>query len=167
MFSDPDMRVLVVEVSELLLSQRKKLVTAESCTGGLISALVTEQAGSSSIFERGFVTYSNLAKQTLLGVPLSVLETVGAVSSECAEAMARGALAHSPAHIAVSVTGIAGPSGSTSLKPIGLVYIAVATENFCKSREFCFSGSRSEIRAESCREAFRFLIEHLAPVQTA
>lgn len=167
MFSDPVLLGLVDEVSGLLLSQRKKLVTAESCTGGLISALITERAGSSSIFERGFVTYCNAAKQTLLGVPLAILETQGAVSAECAEAMAAGALRNSRAAIAVSVTGIAGPGGATPQKPVGLVYIAVATDSFCKAKEFKFTGNRSEIRAASCREALMFLIERLAPIQTA
>lgn len=167
MFSDPALYAQVDEVSELLLNQRKKLVTAESCTGGLISALITERAGSSSIFERGYVTYCNAAKQTLLGVPLSILETQGAVSAACAEAMAMGALKNSRAQIAVSVTGIAGPGGATAVKPVGLVYIAVAREGHCASREFTFSGSRQDIRRESCREALSFLIENLSPVLSA
>ncbi|MBK6897451.1 MAG: CinA family protein [Alphaproteobacteria bacterium] len=167
MFSDPFLLQQVAELSELLLAQRKKLVTAESCTGGLIAALMTERAGSSKIFERGFVTYSNAAKQTLLNVPLTILETQGAVSAECAEAMARGALVNSRGDIAVSVTGIAGPGGETPLKPIGLVYIGLATDTQSKAYEFRFSGSRSDIRSASCHEAFRLLIEALSPVQLA
>lgn len=167
MFSDPLLFTQVAELSELLVLQKKKLVTAESCTGGLISALMTELAGSSKIFERGYITYSNAAKQTLLGVPLSILETQGAVSEVCAEAMARGALLNSRADIAVSVTGIAGPGGATPVKPVGLVYIGLASEEKSKAYEFRFSGSRSDIRAASCREAFRILIEALSSVQTA
>lgn len=167
MFSDPLLFTQVAELSELLLLQKKKLVTAESCTGGLISALMTELAGSSKIFERGYVTYSNAAKQTLLGVPLTLLETKGAVSAECAEAMAKGALLNSRADIAVSVTGIAGPGGETPVKPVGLVYIGLAMGEKSQAQEFRFSGSRSDIRSASCCEAFRILIEALSPVQTA
>ncbi len=165
MFSDPYLLAQVEQLSELLLEQRRKLVAAESCTGGLIAALMTERAGSSKIFERGYVTYSNAAKQTLLGIPLSLFESKGAVSAECAEAMAKGALVNSRADIAVSVTGIAGPGGETPLKPVGLVYIGLATDGQSKAYEFRFSGSRSDIRSASCREAFRLLIEALSPVQ--
>ncbi len=167
MFSNPELFALVAELSELLLGQRKKLVAAESCTGGLIAALITEQAGSSKIFERGYVTYSNAAKQTLLGVPLSILETKGAVSAECAKAMAEGALLNSRTDIAVSVTGIAGPGGATPVKPVGLVYIGMATRESSNAYEFRFGGTRRDIRMASCREAFKILIEALSPVQSA
>ncbi|MCB1681319.1 MAG: CinA family protein [Rhodospirillales bacterium] len=163
MFSDPELIALVSELSELLLIQKKKLVLAESCTGGLMASLVTELAGSSKIFERGYVTYSNAAKQTLLGVPLTILETKGAVSAECAEAMATGALKNSRAHIALSVTGIAGPGGATPVKPVGLVYIGLATEGYSQAYEYRFTGTRSDIRGASCREGFRLLIEALSP----
>ncbi len=102
-----------------------KIATAESCTGGLIAGLLTEIAGSSDVFERGFVTYSNDAKMELLGVPEGLLAAHGAVSAEVALAMADGALRHSRADIAVAVTGIAGPGGGSAHKPVGLVYIAV------------------------------------------
>ena len=101
-----------------------KLATAESCTGGLVSALLTEIPGSSTVFERGFVVYSNEAKQEMLGVADEVLAAHGAVSEATARAMALGALAHSGAEIAVSVTGIAGPDGGTAEKPVGLVHFA-------------------------------------------
>jgi nicotinamide-nucleotide amidase len=104
-----------------------KIATAESCTGGLIAGLLTEIAGSSDVFERGFVTYSNQAKEEMLGVPGTMIRQHGAVSPEVATAMAEGALVHSRANIAVAVTGIAGPGGGTADKPVGLVYVSVAS----------------------------------------
>ena len=103
-----------------------KLATAESCTGGLVAGLLTEIAGSSAVVERGFVVYSNLAKQEMLGVPEETLVRWGAVSDATARAMAEGALAHSAADLAVAVTGIAGPDGGTMEKPVGLVHFAAA-----------------------------------------
>ena len=103
-----------------------KIACAESCTGGLLSGLLTEIAGSSAAFERGFVVYSNEAKQELLGVSADTLRDYGAVSAEAARAMALGALAHSRADLAVSITGIAGPGGGTPQKPVGLVHFACA-----------------------------------------
>lgn len=102
------------------------LATAESCTGGLIAAAITDAAGSSAIFERGFVSYSNEAKQDMLGVDVETLRAHGAVSAETAREMAFGALARSKADVAVAVTGIAGPGGGSVEKPVGLVYLAVA-----------------------------------------
>jgi len=109
-----------------LRSRGLKLATAESCTGGLIAALLTEIAGASDVVERGFVTYSNAAKSELLGVPDATLAQHGAVSEAVARAMAQGALAHSQADIAVAVTGVAGPGGGSAAKPVGLVHIAAA-----------------------------------------
>ena len=111
----------------LLTGQGKKLATAESCTGGRIANRITDVAGSSEVFTHGFVTYSNLAKQQLLGVDEELLATHGAVSKEVALAMAKGALAKSGADIAVSVTGIAGPGGGSEEKPVGTVWIGLAT----------------------------------------
>lgn len=116
-------------VVNLLIEQGKKLSLAESCTGGHISSRITDVSGSSEIFTHGFVTYSNLAKQQLLGVNEVLLETHGAVSKEVAIAMAEGALARSRADIAASVTGIAGPTGGTEYKPVGTVWIGLATPN--------------------------------------
>ena len=138
-----------------------KIATAESCTGGLVSALLTEIPGSSAVLERGFVTYSNAAKHELLGVSLETLKTHGAVSEATARAMALGALKHSQAQVAVSITGIAGPDGGTPQKPVGLVYFArsgpghavVAVE-----RRFGDLG-RSGIRLASVDEALK-LLEH-------
>src|SRR5436190_17236725 len=105
------------------------IAAAESCTGGLLAATLTEIAGSSDVFERGFVTYSNAAKQAMLDVPADTLDRHGAVSREIAQAMTQGALAHAPVELAVSITGIAGPSGATADKPVGLVYLAAAARN--------------------------------------
>ena len=110
----------------LYCSRGLRLATAESCTGGLVAALLTEIAGSSAVVERGFVTYSNAAKEELLGVAPALLAAHGAVSAEVAGAMARGALAHSQADVAVAITGIAGPGGGTPEKPVGLVHFATA-----------------------------------------
>ena len=112
---------------DLCRGKRLKIAAAESCTGGLVAATLTEIAGSSDVFERGFVTYSNEAKQAMLGVPEATLASHGAVSRETAEAMAKGALAHAPANLAVSITGIAGPGGATAGKPVGLVHFAAAS----------------------------------------
>ena len=105
------------------------VATAESCTGGLVAGALTEIAGSSDVVDRGFVTYSNAAKQAMLGVPAAILERHGAVSRETAEAMARGALAHAPADLAVAITGIAGPGGGSAEKPVGLVHFAAAARD--------------------------------------
>jgi nicotinamide-nucleotide amidase len=103
-----------------------KIATAESCTGGLVAALLTEISGSSAVVERGFVTYSNEAKTELIGVPADLIASHGAVSEPVARAMAEGALAHSRAQVAVAVTGVAGPTGGTATKPVGLVHFALA-----------------------------------------
>ena len=109
---------------DLCRGKKLTIATAESCTGGLVAAALTEIAGSSDVFERGFVTYSNAAKQAMLGVPSATLAGFGAVSRETAQAMALGALVHSAASLTVAVTGIAGPGGATADKPVGLVYLA-------------------------------------------
>ncbi len=139
------------------------LATAESCTGGLIAACLTEVPGSSSVLERGFVTYSNEAKQDLLAVPPTLLEERGAVSAEVAAAMAEGALSHARADLALAVTGIAGPSGATPSKPIGLVYLGLAFEGR-KTRvdKRIFAGGRTAVRLASLRHAFTLLDEALA-----
>jgi nicotinamide-nucleotide amidase len=111
---------------ERLRAQQKMLVTAESCTGGLIAGLFTEIAGSSDVIERGYVTYSNAAKMSCLGVSGDLLAKHGAVSAEVARAMAQGALANSQADVAVSVTGVAGPGGGSAEKPVGLVHFGAA-----------------------------------------
>jgi nicotinamide-nucleotide amidase len=120
---------LLAQARDLLAAARSKemqIVTAESCTGGLIAALLTEIPGSSDVVERGFVTYSNEAKQDLLGVPADLIQAHGAVSEPVCRAMALGALKNSRAKLSVAVTGIAGPGGGSAEKPVGLVYIAAA-----------------------------------------
>lgn len=140
---------------ELLRIRQLKIATAESCTGGLVVALLTEIAGSSDVVERGIVTYSNAAKMELVGVPEAILARHGAVSEEVARAMASGALAASRADVAVSVTGVAGPGGGTALKPVGLVHIAAATREGTSLHVECRFGDigRSEIRTRAVAEA--------------
>ncbi|MBL26938.1 MAG: damage-inducible protein CinA [Rhodospirillaceae bacterium] len=134
------------------------VTTAESCTGGLVAASLTAIAGSSEIFDRGFVTYSNNAKMEMLGVPLDLLMSVGAVSKEVAHAMATGALEHSSADLAVSVTGIAGPGGATVNKPVGLVHLAAARRNGSViHEEQNFSGGRDEVRCAAAHMALQLL----------
>jgi nicotinamide-nucleotide amidase len=123
---DPDLIARAARLIKTCSERGLKSAMAESCTGGLVSAMLTEIAGSSAVVERGFVVYSNQAKQDLLGVPAAILAAYGAVSEETARAMAEGALAHSPADIAVSITGIAGPGGGGPGKPVGLVHFALA-----------------------------------------
>jgi nicotinamide-nucleotide amidase len=146
---------------ELCRSKRLRIATAESCTGGLIAATLTEIPGSSDVVERGFVTYSNEAKQEMLGVPAATLRQFGAVSRESAEAMASGALAHAPAELVVSVTGIAGPGGGSSEKPVGLVHFAAASRDgrlIHRERRFGDVG-RAQVRQASVAEAFAMLRE--------
>lgn len=134
------------------------VATAESCTGGLVAAALTAIAGSSDVFERGFVTYSNAAKVDLLGVAESLLATVGAVSEEVAVAMAEGALARAPVQIAVAITGVAGPGGGTPAKPVGLVHFAVARAGLpIRRQRQLFTGSREAIRVAAAAEALRLL----------
>ena len=136
------------------------VATAESCTGGLIVGALTEIAGSSDVVECGFVTYSNDAKQTLLGVPKGLLVRVGAVSEEVACAMAEGALAESEAQLSVSVTGISGPGGGTETKPVGLVHMAVAREGWETSHfRDVFPGDRSAVRTAAVIAALQRLRE--------
>lgn len=142
---------------EELRNKGLKLATAESCTGGLISALFTEISGSSAVFECGFVTYSNQSKIKLLGIGTELIEKHGAVSEEVAKAMAHGAITKSGADIAVSVTGIAGPSGGTETKPVGLVYIAVATKNKTICEKNIFTGNRQNIRLSSVTHALKMM----------
>ncbi|MGE0766894.1 MAG: CinA family protein [Hyphomicrobiaceae bacterium] len=128
-----------------------RIATAESCTGGLIAALLTEIPGSSDVVDRGFVTYSNEAKMQMIGVNQGLLNEFGAVSREVALAMAEGALAHSPADVSIAVTGVAGPGGGTASKPVGLVHIAAARRGAATLHQECRFGSlaRSEIREKT------------------
>jgi len=141
-----------------------KLVTAESCTGGLIAGALTEIAGSSDVFERGFVTYSNEAKSASLGVPAEMIAGRGAVSEHVARAMAEGALRKSLADIAIACTGIAGPGGGSASKPVGLVHIAVARgdgETFHAEKRYGELG-RSAVRQATVRDALQMALEAIA-----
>lgn len=156
------MHSLVEELSLLLLGKNMRLVTAESCTGGMIAATMTDRAGSSALFERGFVTYSNESKIEELGVSSSTIETHGAVSEETASEMALGALKNSHADIAVSVTGIAGPGGGSDEKPVGLVFIGVALQNKTPSVfRHVFEGDRAAIRQQTLEQSLNHLIDAL------
>ena len=131
------------------------LSTAESCTGGLIAAALTAVPGSSAVVTRGYVTYSNDAKQEMLGVPAELLRTVGAVSEEVARAMAEGALRASGADVALSCTGIAGPGGATPTKPVGLVFIGCALRGApARVARHVFPGDRAAVRAATVDAAF-------------
>jgi nicotinamide-nucleotide amidase len=138
-----------------------KIVTAESCTGGLVAGALTEIPGSSDVVERGFVTYSNDAKNEMLGVPMAIIRQHGAVSRATAEAMARGALKRSRADIAVSITGIAGPGGGGRNKPVGLVHIAAARRGgrlVHREKRYGKIG-RSKVRLRSVADALALLDE--------
>ena len=137
-----------------------RVATAESCTGGLIAACLTEIAGSSDVVDRGFVTYSNEAKHDLLGVPEALLARVGAVSEEVARAMAEGALERSDAQLAVAVTGIAGPGGATESKPVGLVHHACAgPDGAVIHRRVVYLGDRGGVRLATVETALDMLID--------
>lgn len=146
---------------DLCKSKHLMVATAESCTGGLVAAALTNIAGSSAVIDRGFVTYTNEAKQQMIGVPLATLERYGAVSRETAEAMAKGALTHSIADLAVSVTGIAGPGGATPGKPIGLVHFGAASRGGRLILEECRFGDigRTEVRRKSVLQAIAMLTQ--------
>ena len=155
-----DTRTLAETVLDLCRRSGWKLATAESCTGGMIAASLTDIAGSSDVVERGFVTYSNQAKTDLLGVPASLIERHGAVSEEVARAMAAGALAHAPVDLAVSVTGVAGPGGGSADKPVGLVHFGAARKGAPVMTEHQrFSGDRDQVRALATQRALELLTE--------
>lgn len=153
---------LVTDAAALLQHLRERgltVATAESCTGGMIAGTLTEVAGSSDVVDRGFVTYSNEAKQDMLGVPPALLKEHGAVSEPVAIAMAEGALRNSRADIAVSVTGVAGPGGGTETKPVGLVHIACARRGAATmhQRHVFADRGRGWIRQETVAQAFRII----------
>jgi nicotinamide-nucleotide amidase len=158
MFPSPYLRLAEVILADAR-AQKLRIATAESCTGGLIAALLTEIPGSSDAFDRGFVVYSNRAKSDLLGVPGDLIADAGAVSEAVARSMAEGAVENSNAHLAVSVTGVAGPGGGTKLKPIGLVHIAACREGRSIIHEAHRFGDlgRSEIRMKAVEAALQLL----------
>jgi nicotinamide-nucleotide amidase len=155
----PDILALAEEVLAAARARGLKIAAAESCTGGLVAGALTAIAGSSDVFDRGFVTYSNAAKAEMLGVDPHLIEVHGAVSPETAEAMAKGALAHARADIAVAVTGVAGPGGGSAQKPVGLVYFGTASAYRASAVEARFGDlGRTAIREESVRRALRLLL---------
>ncbi len=153
--------VLLSQAEALLAAYRRAgltVATAESCTGGLVAGCLTEIAGSSDVFECGFVSYSNAAKAALLGVPAALVAKRGAVSTEVAEAMARGALAHSKADATVALTGVAGPDGGTAEKPVGLVHFcAIRRGGAAQPRREIFAGDRAAVRLSSVAAALEML----------
>jgi nicotinamide-nucleotide amidase len=157
--SDP--RALSRALLDLCRGRKLTIATAESCTGGLVAAALTDIPGSSDVIDRGFVTYSNDAKRAMLGVKASTLESFGAVSKETATQMAVGALEKAGVDLAVSITGIAGPGGATPGKPVGLVHLAVASRDGRIVHKECRFGAigRSQVRQRSVLEALRMLME--------
>jgi nicotinamide-nucleotide amidase len=144
---------LVDEISAALLSRGQMICTAESCTGGLIAKSFTDRAGSSEWFERGFVTYSNAAKSDMLAVPESIIADYGAVSEPVAVSMASGALRHSRADYSIAVTGVAGPAGGSVEKPVGTVWIAVASTEQQLATVYHFEGDRAAVREATLHQA--------------
>jgi nicotinamide-nucleotide amidase len=156
---DRTLRTKATQVLKVFRARGLKIATAESCTGGLVAGALTEIAGSSDVVDRGFVTYSNAAKEAMLGVPAATLKRYGAVSTETAAAMAAGALKNSEADITVAITGIAGPGGGSAQKPVGLVHFAAASRDgrqFALHRRFGKIGRR-RVRERSVAQALALL----------
>lgn len=156
------MDVKIKKLFDLLDDKQWKIATAESCTGGMIASSLTDMAGSSQFFDCGFVTYSNEAKTRMLDVNSVTLKAFGAVSEQTARLMARGAYTHSNAHIAVSVTGVAGPDGGTDEKPVGLVYIGLSTDDHAEVHKHIFDGDRQSVRTQTVEMAIDHLIGYLS-----
>ncbi|MES2758338.1 MAG: CinA family protein [Pseudomonadota bacterium] len=152
---------LAERVGQALHAKGLMLCTAESCTGGGVAQAITEVAGSSGWFERGFVTYSNESKQEMLDVPTALLARHGAVSEEVAAAMASGALANSRAQVAVSTTGIAGPGGASPGKPVGTVCFGWATGGGVRTERLVFAGDRQAVRAQTVAHSLQVLLNLL------
>lgn len=159
----PEIEELAHKVVEANAALGRKVALAESCTGGLVAAALTEIPGSSAVLDRGFVTYSNEAKMESLGVPLDIIETFGAVSIACVWAMAQGALKHSNADVAVAISGIAGPGGGTTLKPVGTVVFARASRGSDAKPEGELKVFADMNRAEVRRHAALCALELLLP----
>ena len=157
--SDSALRTLAEHAGALLLAHGRRVATAESCTGGWVAKCLTDIPGSSQWFERGYVTYSNAAKEQALGVSASVIESFGAVSRPTAEQMAAGVLARSGAALALAVTGVAGPDGGTAAKPVGLVWFARALRDGASlAVEEHFGGDREAVRRAAVATALRLII---------
>jgi nicotinamide-nucleotide amidase len=160
MFTQEDLSLAQL-LGTLLVAQQHRLVTAESCTAGLVAGLITEIAGSSAWFERGYVSYSNQSKQDMLGVNPQTIADFGAVSADVAAAMLAGVIKNSPADCALAITGIAGPGGGTVEKPVGLVCFAWQFPNQVpRIKQQVFSGSRHQIRMKAVRFALQQIVNH-------
>jgi len=153
-----DERILK-NVSDQLRKNNLTVATAESCTGGLLAHLLTNISGSSEYFERGVITYSNKSKMELLGIPQETIKEYGAVSKQTAKAMAIGIKEQANVDIGISTTGIAGPTGGTKEKPVGLVYIGIATSRKTEVKRFLFSKDRLQNKEKTCYKALEFLLE--------
>lgn len=152
--------LLVTGLARRLSATGEMLATAESCTGGWVAKVCTDLPGSSAWFERGFVTYSNQAKQDMLGVPAQTLRDFGAVSEQTVQAMVTGALAHSHAQWALAISGIAGPGGASPDKPVGTVWLAWGGPgNWRLSRRYQFEGDRARVRQQAVQTALQVLVE--------
>jgi nicotinamide-nucleotide amidase len=162
--TDEALRMLAERLAQRLTEGGLRLAVAESCTGGWIAKVLTDLAGSSLWFERGFVTYSNAAKQELLGVPATLLQLDGAVSEAVVRAMAQGALTASPAEVALAVSGIAGPGGGSADKPVGTVWLAWARRaGEVSAQRAQFSGDREAVRRQTVALALEGLLARLDP----
>ncbi|MGB4115514.1 MAG: CinA family protein [Polaromonas sp.] len=159
--------VYIGQLADLMLENGLFVATAESCTGGMISAACTDLAGSSTWFERGFVTYSNAAKTELLGVDAALIAQHGAVSEPVARAMAFGAIRHSQAQVSVAVTGVAGPTGGSVDKPVGTVWFGFSVAGMLTSEVKCFDGDRASVRAATVRHAVARLCVKLSALKTS
>ena len=156
-----DLTDVVTELATRLRERGWQMASAESCTGGLIAAACTELSGSSDWFDRGFVTYSNAAKTDSLGVPAALIDAHGAVSEPVARAMASGAVAHSAAHCALAVTGVAGPTGGSTDKPVGTVWFGWSTPAGVATEHRRFDGDRAAVRTQAVRHALAGLLQRL------
>ena len=157
----------IVTLARLLVDEARqrslRIVTAESCTGGLVAGAICQVAGASDVFERGFITYSNRAKQELLGIPGDLIADLGAVSEPVARMMAEGALENSNAHVSVAITGVAGPGGGTPMKPVGTVHVATARTNhgLTHRQEFFELDERTDIQFAAVQSALEMLRERM------
>lgn len=150
---------LAERLQGVCLGRGLTVATAESCTGGLVAATITEVPGSTGYFAGGVVSYANSAKEALLGVPEATLAAHGAVSAQVAMAMVAGARARFGTHLAVAITGVAGPDGGTDAKPVGLTYVGIADARGTDVRRFTFAGDRAGNREAAAREALEWLLE--------
>ena len=153
---------IIAQIAAQLTTQSKMLCTAESCTGGLIAKMLTDMAGSSDWFDRGFITYSNQAKMDMLGVQAATLQQHGAVSEAVVQEMALGAIKNSGAQFSIAVTGIAGPGGATQGKPIGTVWFGFSLEQKVIAQHKVFSGDREQVREQSARYALEAILQCLS-----